>query len=71
VRGFEPLASAVRGQRSTGLSYTPRTARVTKGSVVPVGSGVTLEATCVLVERALDALLHGRDREVTAGLLDQ
>ena len=24
VRGFEPLASAVRGQRSTGLSYTPR-----------------------------------------------
>jgi hypothetical protein len=24
VRGFEPLASAVRRQRSTGLSYTPR-----------------------------------------------
>jgi hypothetical protein len=24
VRGFEPLTSAVRGQRSTGLSYTPR-----------------------------------------------
>jgi hypothetical protein len=23
VRGFEPLASAVRRQRSTGLSYTP------------------------------------------------
>jgi hypothetical protein len=24
VRGFEPLTSAVRRQRSTGLSYTPR-----------------------------------------------
>ena len=23
VRGFEPLTSAVRRQRSTGLSYTP------------------------------------------------
>jgi hypothetical protein len=27
VRGFEPLASAVRRQRSTGLSYTPGTSR--------------------------------------------
>ncbi len=26
VRGFEPLTSAVRRQRSTGLSYTPSTA---------------------------------------------
>ena len=24
VRGFEPLASSVRGRRSAGLSYTPR-----------------------------------------------
>lgn len=24
VRGFEPLASSVRGKRSAGLSYTPR-----------------------------------------------
>jgi hypothetical protein len=24
VRGFEPLASSVRGKRSTGLSHTPR-----------------------------------------------
>ena len=27
VRGFEPLTSAVRRQRSTGLSYTPRTSQ--------------------------------------------
>src|SRR5688572_3293605 len=32
VRGFEPLASAVRRQRSTGLSYTPGTS----GSVAEV-----------------------------------
>ena len=27
VRGFEPLASSVRGKRSAGLSYTPRERR--------------------------------------------
>ena len=38
MRGFEPLASAVRGQRSTGLSYTPRpAASVAKGLVRAVG----------------------------------
>ena len=31
VRGFEPLTSAVRGQRSTGLSYTPRSGQPSKG----------------------------------------
>ena len=30
VRGFEPLTSAVRRQRSTGLSYTPRWSSVTE-----------------------------------------
>lgn len=32
VNGFEPSTSAVRRQRSTGLSYTPRGASVAKGS---------------------------------------
>jgi hypothetical protein len=31
VRGFEPLASSVRGKRSAGLSYTPRWARNGRG----------------------------------------
>src|SRR5450759_4774097 len=39
VRGFEPLASSVRGKRSTGLSHTPRPHEITTkpeslGSVV-------------------------------------
>jgi hypothetical protein len=40
VRGFEPLASAVRRQRSTGLSYTPGTSgSVAEGSCGFGGGG--------------------------------
>ena len=41
VRGFEPLASAVRRQRSTGLSYTPGTSgSVAEGPDEPGGGGI-------------------------------
>ena len=33
VRGFEPLASSVRGKRSAGLSYTPGSVKTNCASV--------------------------------------
>jgi hypothetical protein len=75
VNGFEPSTSAVRRQRSTGLSYTPRKFQRSKGVCRDRADAtrplrVFLQPASVLVESPLDALLHRGDREVTAGLLN-
>ncbi len=39
VRGFEPLASSVRGKRSAGLSYTPGRSTNSRKTVLRVETG--------------------------------
>jgi hypothetical protein len=70
VRGFEPLASAVRRQRSTGLSYTPGIGQRNR-AISAAGGGLATQLGGVAIERVAQVLLHHGDREVTPGLLDQ
>jgi hypothetical protein len=70
VRGFEPLASAVRRQRSTGLSYTPGTGQRNR-AISAVGRRIATQLGAVTVERVAQILLHHGDRQIAPGLLDQ
>ena len=68
VSGLEPPTSAVRRQRSTGLSYTPETgASVAEG----LGSPVAEDALGVALERFVQVLLYASHGKVPARLLDQ
>src|SRR3990172_3715317 len=62
VRGFEPLASSVRGKRSAGLSYTPKAARsLTRGRDIA-------EPLCQI---AAQPLLDDGGGEICSAPLDQ
>ena len=60
VRGFEPLASAVRRQRSTGLSYTPGIGQRNR-AISAAGGGVATQLGGVAIERVTQVLLHHGD----------